>query len=243
MRLAAIYNVWDGDELLKGSVDQIKGLVDDIIIVWQDVSNFGEHYTPQFDNELLEECVFIKYNPNLSLNGFNNEKIKRQAGIDKAKELGCTHFVMLDCDEYYLPDQFEAVKNAVKILGLEGTVVKLITYYKNKNWRLEGMEGYFVPFIHRLRPDTICGVNNYPFWSDPTRNINCKDVTEIEPSVCVMHHFSWVRNNIERKLNNSSAKINFSHKIPKFIEEFETAKLGDIVSYYDRKLIEAEGIW
>jgi hypothetical protein len=243
MRLAAIYNVWDGEELLKGSIDQIKGLVDEIIIVWQDVSNFGEKYTPEFDEEIQEESIFIKYHPNLSLSGFNNEKAKRQAGIERAKELGCTHFILLDCDEYYKPEDFKAAKELIEEHDIEGSVVRLITYYKNKNWRLEGMEDYFVPFIHKLQNDTVCGYNNYPYWADPTRTINSKMVHELPQAICVMHHLSWVRNNIERKLNNSSAKVNFSDKIPKFIEEFETAKLGDVVSYYGKRLIEAEGTW
>ncbi len=46
MKLAAIYNVWDGVELLKHSIASIKQDVDLIIIVYQDISNFGEEFNP-----------------------------------------------------------------------------------------------------------------------------------------------------------------------------------------------------
>ena len=239
MKLAAIYNVWDGEELLPGSINKIQPYVDEIIIVWQEVSNYGEYYKPALPDI---NAHTIKYEPTISLNGFNNEKLKRQTGIDRAKELGCTHFILMDCDEYYKPEEFKKAKEFIEAGNIEGSVVRLITYYKQTNWRLEEMEGYYVPFIHKLNPDTVCGYNQYPFYCDPTRSINCKNVVEFTPEIVVMHHYSWVRNNIERKLNNSSAKVNFSDKISKFIEEFRTAQVGDVVSYYGQRIVETEAI-
>jgi len=51
MKLAAIYNVWDGVELLHGSIECIKDHVNQIIIVWQNVSNIGEIYDPMPEME------------------------------------------------------------------------------------------------------------------------------------------------------------------------------------------------
>jgi hypothetical protein len=41
MKLAAIYNAWDGVELLKGSMNCLKDGVDIFIVIYQDVSNYG----------------------------------------------------------------------------------------------------------------------------------------------------------------------------------------------------------
>ena len=46
MKLAAIYNVWDGVELLRGSMESVKDGVDLFIIVYQNVSNIGEVFHP-----------------------------------------------------------------------------------------------------------------------------------------------------------------------------------------------------
>ena len=42
MKLCAIYNVWDDWDLLKYSIDNITPLVDGVIVVYSEKSNFGE---------------------------------------------------------------------------------------------------------------------------------------------------------------------------------------------------------
>ena len=42
MKLAAIYSVYNGLELLENAMFQIKNEVDQFIIVYQEVSNYGE---------------------------------------------------------------------------------------------------------------------------------------------------------------------------------------------------------
>jgi hypothetical protein len=211
MKLAAIYNVWDGEELLKGSIEQIYNSVDLIIIVWQDVSNFGEKYNPlkriiEDQVNSLDKVIFSKYVPELR-NGFRNETNKRQQGLKIAKENNCTHFLHLDCDEYYESNEFEKAKNYFLNSGHKGSACKMWTYFKSPLFRLETPENYHVPFIHKLEPHTKTGYKTYPFYCDPTRRINQPDVIELD---LMMHHFSWVRENIERKVNNSSAKSNLS---------------------------------
>jgi hypothetical protein len=204
MRLAAIYNVWDGDELLEGSIKQIYDYVDLIIIVWQDVSNYGEHYAPKFSEFLSksEKTIFHYYYPKRK-NGYENEIQKRQIGLEIAKQQNCTHFLHLDCDEYY--EDFKEAKEEYIKRGTKGSVCGIYTYFKNPTYRLETPDGYYVPFIHELKPGTQVGVRKYPFYVDPTRKINEKDVIKLE---IYMHHFSWVRKDIQRKARNSSAKIN-----------------------------------
>jgi len=63
--LAAIYNVWDGIELLRGSMLQLKGHVDYFIIVYQTTSNFGEQYNPLPDIDItgFDNVHLVCYNP------------------------------------------------------------------------------------------------------------------------------------------------------------------------------------
>lgn len=228
VKLAAVYNVFDGVELLIGSMRSIKSSVDLFIIVYQDVSNFGEQYNPlahlpvdEMDTEF--KIMWIKYEP--ASMGMVDEKLKRGFGINAAREHGCTHFILMDCDEYYLPGHFECAKRFFLNSGKDGSVISLYTYFGNAELRQEHKDKYFVPFIHKLHSNTVNGVNGYPYYVDPTRSVNTGSV-ELIP--IEMQHYSWVRHDIELKARNSSAKRNIEKA--GLLKEYYTAKEGSIVN-------------
>lgn len=236
-KLSAIYNVWDGDELLKGSIDCIKDHVDVIIIVYQNISNFKEKYAPAVEFAKQYGAYLIEYKPS-AYDGWHNEAKKRQIGIEKAKELGCTHFLLMDCDEYYKPEEF---KNAIQYSD-KGTVCKMWTYFKSPTLRLEIPEGYYVPFVHPLKRDTHVMFSMYPFYVDRTRAVNDRDIVEIPESICMMHHYSWVRSDIGKKIRNSSAQGIIKNN--GIISDYNSdLKGGDFLESYNQKLIEVPNIF
>lgn len=198
MKLAAIYNVWE-DEHLLDSINLIREHVDYIILIYQNISNYFEIYHP---NIKIDDAIAIRYFP-LAISPMQNEINKRQLGIDTAKTLNCTHFLHLDCDEMHF--DFEKGKQEYINSGANGSVCEMYTYFQSKNYRLENVDNYFVPFIHKLDTNTVCGVKKYPFYTDPTRRINTENVVKLNHK---MHHYSWIRSNIERKIRNSTAKKN-----------------------------------
>jgi hypothetical protein len=205
MKLAAIFNVFDGTELLRASIDTVKDHVDKVIVVWQKKSNFGEVYNPfeHFNSDGLEHILeYVFFDP-ATQNGGKNERIKRNMGIQHARDMGCTHFISMDCDEFF--EDFGAVKKAYLQSGADGSVCKMYTYFKKPTWRCANLDSYFVPLIHKLNQDTVSGVREYPFYVDPTRRINQEHIVELD---AVMHHMSWVRLDIGLKCRNSSAKLN-----------------------------------
>ena len=232
MKLAAIYNTWDGVELLRGSMLCLKDHVDLFIIVWQDISNFGEAYSPVPDMDLsgFSNVILQRYDPKVGA-GFFNEKAKRNLGLDIARREGCTHFLHIDCDEYY--EDFGKAKELYIQSGKRGSVCKLYTYFRLPTLRFDTPDGYFVPFIHELRPETQAGLRHYPFYVDPTRRINETEVIELP---VFMHHFSWVRKDIERKCRNSSAKENIERGT--MLQDYYSKDLGEgyYVRDYDKKL-------
>lgn len=238
MKLAAIYNVWDGDEFLLQSMRSVKEGVDLFIIIYQNVSNFGEHYSPEENiHKICEEFKNVatqKYFPK-QLGGFNNEINKRNLGLSLAKEFGCTHFLHMDCDEFY--KDFSAAKQNFIDSGANGSVCKLFTYFRWPTLRFETEDGYYVPFIHKLDAETFAGANKYSFHVDPTRKINQENVILL-PNF--MHHFSWIRIDINRKIRNSSAKNNLARGT--MLESYNDSRLGAgfYVKDYDKKLIEVE---
>lgn len=240
MKLAAIYNVWDGVEHLRGSMECLKNEVDLFVIVWQDVSNFGEKYSPlkeiqDASDDLSMTVLLQKYTPNVAMGGGYNERRKRNIGLDIAKQHNCTHFFHLDCDEYY-PNFAEAKRQYIST-GAQGSACKIYTYFKEKTLRCETEDGYFVPFIHALRPDTVAGVKHYPFYVDPTRRINETDVALLHTH---MHHYSWVRNDIERKVRNSTAKNGIARG--KLLEDYYSPEVGEgfYVRDWGKRLVRVE---
>ncbi len=229
MKLAAIYNVWDGVELLKGSIETIRQHVDEVIVVYQDVSNYGEKFDPM---PWIEQCqidTLIKHNP--SGRPVSKEIAKRNKGIKHAIESKCTHFLTMDCDEYYL--DFGQAKQAYIDSKMGGSVVSLHTYFKEPTLMLETDEDYFVPFIHRLHRNTVTGGRIYPYRVDPTRRVNESGITKLP---FFMHHYSWVREDIERKVSNSTAAKNLSTS--KHIPEYrKDLKEGDFLECYNSRLI------
>lgn len=228
MKLAAIYNVWDGCELLVGSMRSIAKDVDLFIIVHQDISNFGEQYNPLLELPVADmdaefNIIWIQYHP--AFTGMLDEKQKRNAGINVAKGHDCTHFIMMDCDEYYLPGEFASAKMMYLESEVDGSVCGLYTYFKSPELRQQNIDNYYVPFIHRLHQSTFTGASNYPYYVDPTRRVNCRDVVMLPYN---MQHYSWVRNDIKRKARNSSAKANIERS--SLMSDWETAVEGSIVN-------------
>jgi hypothetical protein len=242
MKLAAIYNVFDGEELLMGSIRCIKDHVDEIIIVWQDISNYGEHYSPV---DAIAKCraefdcyiTATKYTHGTG-SAMENERIKRNIGLSIAHSRDCTHFLHMDVDEYY--EDFGLAKAKFLDSGYSGSVCKLYTYFKSPELRFETPDEYYVPFIHELCFDTEAGKNTkYPFYVDPTRVINCKNVGFLTD--VYMHHFSYVRKDIHRKVRNSTAKRNIERTT--LIADYLNPEIGDgsvVKDYHNKKLIWVE---
>lgn len=231
MKLASIISLFDGEELLVGSMRSVKDSVDLFIIVHQSISNHGELYDPlknlpdSMDDEF--NIVWIPYEPNVD--GMKDETRKRNIGINVARNHKCSHFLFMDVDEYYLPGEFQKAKQLYiesEDTGHDGSVVGLYTYFKSPCLRQENPDNYYVPFIHELKPGTTTGLPNvYPYYVDPTRRIRC-EMAKLIPGI-FMQHYSWVRHDIQRKARNSSAKFRILQS--NLLKEYETATDGSFV--------------
>jgi hypothetical protein len=224
MKLAAVYNVWDGLEHLNKSINLIYAHVDHVVIVWQTVSNFGEvnpetAIAVQIMVARYPKVTHLYYQPDLKQQGHQNERNKRMIGWAKAKELGCSHFVFMDTDEYY-PD-FAQGKQEFIDRGLDTSYCKLITYFKEPTYILDPLEAYFVPFICTTNVKTIGG--GFPAYCDPTRGVSpagrCAELS------IKMHHMSYVRKDIAQKLRNSSARVNIKN-MEQRLREIDNWQIG-----------------
>lgn len=239
VELAAIYNVWaDSVELLGASMRSVQEGIDIFIIVYQQRSNWGEYIDPfpEIQKAIADIGVPVLidcWDPDINRAGFHNETVKRNRGIDLAQQLGATHFLHMDCDEFYT--NFLSARVAYLNTGADGSVLRLFTYFKLPTLRFDTEDGYFVPFIHKLHPNTQSGGPNYPFYVDPTRKINAENVILLPFH---MHHMSWVRRDIQMKIRNSSAKNNLDRGT--MLQSYNNPACGPgfYVKDYEKTLIE-----
>ena len=218
MRLGAAYNLFDGEELLEDSLKSIRSSVDFIIVIYQDISNFG-HFSKidllSFLNGLKERGLlddFILYTPDLFMKGHRNEIIKRNLGLEICKENRCTHFLSIDTDEFYKNDQLNYAKELIESKDFDSSACQMKTFYKTPEWRLDPPEQYYVPFIYKI-DERIFNKAVWPIFADPTRRMLPKKLKLFNRDELEMFHYSYVRKDIEIKLKNSSASVNFSNRI------------------------------
>lgn len=60
---------------------------------------------------------------------FFNEMAKRQIGRERCLEQGCSHFISLDSDEYYLKEEIQFAKRFVEESGVDGTACRYVVFH------------------------------------------------------------------------------------------------------------------
>lgn len=244
MKLALIYHVWDDYDLLEAATDNLGDYADGIIVVYSETSNYGE-FSPLQVDPVHDGVWFFKCEPDLNLPPHANERNKRNFGLDKARELGFTHFLNLDADEFYDPTEFLKEKERFLNTDLAGTVCKVKTYFKDPCLTI-GYDTTLVPFIHKITPDLKFQWNpKYPFAFegpkreiriDPTRQMNIN--TGVEWSEITMFHYSYVRSDLRKKIRNSTARQNIENST--LIQDYKNAKPGYFCEFYGKTLVEEE---
>ena len=152
------------------------------------------------------------------------------------------HHITMDCDEMFIPEEFEKAKEEVITNGYDTSYVEYDNYYKKTNLVIS-KQGFmkatnqrsitlgYISFIVKCDERNYgCGVS--PIFVDPTRTIECKDFIILNSRDIKMHHYSYIRSgeeSLKRKLNNTSFKQHEKAEAgyDKVIERFNNYKDGD----------------
>ena len=221
-KLGVAYNVFDGEELLIHSINNLRPMVDFICVVYQNTSNFGNNNPKLFSviknlfisgkiNAIFhyEPTFYYEDNGTISLdNGVKNEQRKRQIGFDLCKEFGCTIFSSMDCDEIYDKDEYQFAKNDFIKGNYDSSFCQMKTFYKKATFEVTPPETYYVPLFYKVNENsnfTFDFVPPYPVEIDPSRRMKAGDCRIYTRNEIQMYHYSYVRADIESKINNSSA--------------------------------------
>lgn len=230
MRLGISYNLFDGEELLEGSIKQIRDLVDYVSVVYQTTSNFGNPCNPnlvplleRLKSEGLIDELF-EYSPKVNKGGHSNEIQKRNIGLALSQGAGCTHHMSMDSDEYYLKSEFSFLKNKIIEGDYDSSYCQMQTYYKSWEYSLNPPEEYYVSLIFKIKSESTY-VLGYPapVLVDPTRRMSPSDKPIVfKRDEIQMHHGSYIRDNVRTKLINSSASTNFNKDIDRIVNHYNS---------------------
>lgn len=248
MRLVSIISTWaDTLCLLPFCIQNHLQFCDAVIVVGSVKSNYGaisSDYAKFIAHAPIDaRVIFESIEPIRGLTPLANETAKRNYGIKKAIKNGYefTHFLISDADEFYDPKQMNDDK-AMFDKGLNGLVHRLRVYVGKPT--LWCHDHTLVPGIHKLTNDVRVGsFRKYPFaydekgnaLIDPSRRPSCVGI-RLSETVC--HHYSYVRKNIDLKINNSSAKLHRYRQV--IYDDLRDAKPGYVSKLYNQNLKECE---
>jgi hypothetical protein len=255
MKLISIINVWaDCIELLPYCIHNHLQFCNAIIVVGSLKSNHGtssdayQKYIERYPFGVTPTPrVFFEFcEPTEGLKPLVNETKKRNYGLEMAKKGGFSHFLIADADELYIPSEMNEEKKRFDNPNLNGLVHPLKVYIKLPT--LYTYDKTLVCGIHKLHKDTSCGsYKNYPYaydaagvaQIDPSRRLYF--TSGIEMSAVYCEHFSYVRKDINLKINNSSANLKKYKKT--IYNELRDAKPGYVSRLYHQELKESENIF
>lgn len=176
------------------------------------------------------------------------ETDKRNILIQDAEDHGCTHAIVIDSDEYYTRKSFEDACKKIDENNYEITYCQYINYYHDYKHFLvyPFKQGMYVPFVTRVKYRHSFECTDFTLPSDPTRRFvrpvkGVEKVTRPDGTIqevkkyavdyhvfpwneVKMHHLSWLRADIRKKLNMWSSKKCFEHYndlIDRAVESFE----------------------
>jgi hypothetical protein len=115
--------------------------------------------------------------------------------------------------------------------GEDYSVAPLANYYKHPTYLITPDQGHVVSFIHPVTNEYNASIlyPTFPFHMETTRRFtNYANYRLFTKEEITIHHMSYVRKDIRRKLANSD-NGRFYKKQEKFINDFDKYKLGDRV--------------
>lgn len=234
---------FEGNEHLKNITYEIREYVDEIVVCLQKTSYHGDAIK-QSDVDEVEHLKDMGYIDDIiwfepvDKHEDKKESAPRYVETDKRnfildyleKECGCSHCLITDSDEFYDGADFKKAKDLIsKSENVHVSYCQYVNYYRDYQhvmvWPFES----YVPFITESSYRFLFEKGNFNRPSDPTRRYEIpgekKEVCVLPWKLIKMHHLSWIRLNIEDKMNAWSSK--------KLFQNYELLKKGMLNRYYN----------
>jgi hypothetical protein len=162
------------------------------------------------DEGLIDE--YYQYRTDFRISAAENEFQKRRIGLDLAIKSGATHFLLMDADEFYKIDEFTRAKELIEKEDIGYSCVDSYFYIRQPEYRSKYIDTTKVCFISKICKQMVFDLNgSFPEdCVDPTRRITIKNgkYFKFSTSEIAMHHYAFIRVNMNSKLANSSNRGN-----------------------------------
>jgi hypothetical protein len=247
MKLAAGYVVFDGLETLEASLKSIRSNVDVIIVSYQTVSWSGTRASDELiptlhefrKQGLIDHVIeFTKFiptplvSPESVMMAKQFELNKRQSCLEFAKLMDATHYMSMDADECYRPEELAWAKVEIEKANLDATAVRYINYVTPTLHR--GHSRWKIPFIYRITPNCRHYAAQHIFTGiDPTRGLTDESYHRtrvFEKDLISMHHMEMVRHDLTNKYVSSSRYFADRSRLSEIERDVkESVKTGQLI--------------
>lgn len=254
-KLGLCVMAFEGSEHLQNILSEIRDLVDIIIIGYQETSYHGDMIDQSDAKTLvsLEKLGLVDFYYHTVLDTKKEprkqETDKRNKLVEFAEQHGCSHVLIIDADEFYTHDSFYNALKEIDENDYEITYCQYVNYYHDyKHYLIYPFpDGMYVPFVSKTKYRFNFETNDFPHPSDPTRRYVIPNDPATKRKVAEyhifpwdtikMHHLSWLRVNIRKKLKAWSSKKCFTNQellIDKAVYDFE--HFDDIIKQDNQKV-------
>ena len=211
MKLSLSITLFDGEELLEPKLRILRSEIDHVSIVYQQISysynNCSSNLLPELDRLMkigLVDEISEFVMPAIKEKNFSPQKYeakKRTIGLELAREFGASHFISLDADEFFLPEQFIYAKNQIIKNDYDATFCLLKDYWMSPENQINGIgeawgEYLYVPLIYKIKENqkfTSKDIAWYFVICDTTRKLPTENPHKFEEKEILMHHMTNIR--------------------------------------------------
>jgi len=205
---------------------EIRDLCDEIVLCLQAESYHGEPINPKVvdvcnrlkKEGVVDDIVFFEAVDKHEDGGPDGPRLietdKRNFLIQYLADKGCSHAQIIDSDEFYDHDDYARAKQHVdENEAIKVSYCEYVNYYRDYTHVMVWPFRCYVPFIAEVGYRFNFRQGSFDKPSDPTRRYH---IPEEGGQFCIfdfrtikMHHLSWIRTNIEDKINAWSSKLHF----------------------------------
>lgn len=208
------YSVFDNEEMLEYSIKSIRKQVDYVNVVYQLESWYGnpasENLIPTLNalkkKGLIDELIEYKANP--TIKAVNQERNKRNMGLEHAKKAGVNYFMTMDCDEFYIDRELEKAKHFIVKNSITYSYVDIFNYFSPTLRSIYPAVSYVNFFSKITKSSKLVDSNKHSIaLVDPTRMLgHLYNSKYYFMNSIAMHHMTMYRKDILKKMTNSTCK-------------------------------------
>lgn len=232
---------------LRNMLTEVRPLCDVITVCLQNESYYGlpikesiiKHVSELVDEKLVDDVIWFHPTDLYENEGKHSPRLvetdKRNFILDYLEnKKHCSHSIVVDSDEFYDHDDFERAKGIINDHDdITMSYCQYINYYRDYKHVMVWPFLCYVPFISESKYRFNFKNGSFDKPSDPTRRYfvenkgECYSILSFE--TIKMHHLSWIRQNIESKIDNWSSRKYFDSAVglrERIIDRYNNYKDG-----------------